>query len=69
MHSSMPMTFEQIQRELRRIKATPSILSISKAAGIHRDTAYRIIRGHVASDRVLQALERVLRHYVETYRV
>jgi hypothetical protein len=63
------MTFEQIQRELRRIKATPSILSICKAAGIHRGTAYRIILGHVASDRVLQALDRVLRHYVEMHRV
>jgi len=65
----MPMTFEQMQRELRRIKATPSILSISKAAGIHRGTAYLIIRGHVPSNRVLQALERVLRHYVENHRV
>ena len=65
----MPMTFEQMQRELRRIKATPSILSICKAAGIHRGTAYLIIRGHVPSNRVLQALERVLRHYVENHRV
>ena len=65
----MPMTFEQIQRELRRIKATPSILFISKVGGIHGDTVYRIIRGHVPSDRALQALDGVLRHYVEKHRV